>query len=210
MQTRPVQIRLPTNNTSDEYVTEQTWVRASLQWCPEHPGGGCGFARHGTYRRAEPSGCLIARYYCPLGKRTYSLLPDCLAARLPGDLAEVETVVATVEASRSLESAAALLRPDIELPGAIRWTRRRVKAIRVALLACVTLFPQTLPVAPTVTALRAHLKHEHVLQSLRDIATNQLHSLGKPLGFFQRTEPRDGDSRHLQHNPGPDTRAGPS
>ena len=53
--------------------------------------------RHGTYPRLSPPGARIARWRCRQGHCTFSLLPDCLAARLPGDLAEVEAVVGAVE-----------------------------------------------------------------------------------------------------------------
>ncbi|MBI5577168.1 MAG: hypothetical protein HY896_12510, partial [Deltaproteobacteria bacterium] len=53
----------------------------------------------------------IARYYCPESHTTYSLLPDCLASRLSGDLSDVEEVVAIVEASGSVEAAANIVRP---------------------------------------------------------------------------------------------------
>ena len=63
----------------------------------------------------------ISRWYCPTGHTTFSLLPDCLASRLPGSLDEVEQVVAIVEAKvaagESIEKAAEKIRPDIELPG---------------------------------------------------------------------------------------------
>ncbi|HEY3357207.1 MAG TPA: hypothetical protein VGQ83_28415 [Polyangia bacterium] len=55
----------------------------------------------------------VARWYCPTAQTTWSLLPDCLASRLSSDLAEVEQVVARVEAGPSVEAAAAALRPDI-------------------------------------------------------------------------------------------------
>ena len=87
--------------------------------CPLHSGGGCGFARHGTYGRTSPPGTRIARWYCPEGHCTFSLLPDCLSARLPGTLAEVEAVVIAVEQARSLEAACEELRIDIDLPGAL-------------------------------------------------------------------------------------------
>ena len=55
--------------------------------------GGCGFSSHGAYERKCPAGTLIARWYCPQGHRTFSLLPDHLAARFPGTLSEIEHVV---------------------------------------------------------------------------------------------------------------------
>ena len=90
-----------------------------------HPQGGCGFTRHGTYERVNPPGTRIARWYCRQGHCTFSLLPDCLAARGSGTLIEFEAVVNDTEAARSLEAAAAACRPDIELPGVLRWLRRR-------------------------------------------------------------------------------------
>ena len=62
----------------------------------------------------SPPGARIARWYCRREPCTFSLLPDCLAARLCGDLAEVEGVVGAVEQAESLEAACTLLRPEIE------------------------------------------------------------------------------------------------
>ena len=95
--------------------------------CPLHPRGGCGFARHGTYPRSSPPGNRVARCYCPLAGQTFSLLPDCLAARFPGTLAEIEQVIETAEQAPSREAAADELRTDIELPGALRWSDQRRK-----------------------------------------------------------------------------------
>src|SRR2546428_7726435 len=83
----------------------------------------------------------IARYYCPTAHETFSLLPDGLASRFPGDLDDLERVVAHVEAARSIEAAADQLRPDIVLPSAVRWVRRRLTLVRTTLLAIVTLLP---------------------------------------------------------------------
>jgi hypothetical protein len=40
----------------------------------------------------------VARWYCPTGHTTFSLLPDCLASRLSGTLDADEEVVAAVDA----------------------------------------------------------------------------------------------------------------
>jgi len=88
--------------TSEAYVAQCAWQRASLAGRPRHPGGGCGFARNGTYPRQTPAGMRIARYYCPTAHETFSLLPDCLASRFPGDLDDLERVVAHVEAALSI------------------------------------------------------------------------------------------------------------
>ena len=73
-----------------------------------------------------PRDMRVARWYCLQSRTTFSLLPDCLATRLPGTLDALETVVAHAERSRSLTATAKALRRDaIDLPGAIRWVRRR-------------------------------------------------------------------------------------
>ena len=62
-------------------------------------------------------------------------MPDFLAARLPGTLDELETVVAHAERASSLLAAANALRTDtVELPGAMRWVRRRVRRVHHVLV----------------------------------------------------------------------------
>lgn len=146
-----MQLRFPTGLAGEDYVKCQGWVDARLQRCPRHPGGGCGFRRHGTYVRKRPHGARVARWYCQQAHETFSLLPDCLAARLPGTLAEVERTVVVVEQAPSLEAAADGLRPDIELPGAVRWTRRRKRAAHAGVNVLRGLMPHTF--APAVVCL---------------------------------------------------------
>ena len=82
------------------------------------------------FARKTPRGTRIARWYCPQSHTTFSLLPDCLSARLPGTLDELETVVAHAERAPSLLAAANALRTDtVALPGAMRWVRRRVRRV---------------------------------------------------------------------------------
>ena len=69
----------------------------------------------------------IDSWYCRESHTTFSLLPDCLAARLPGTLAELEDAVAAVERSPSVAAAAALRAGRSEPPGAMRWLRRRIR-----------------------------------------------------------------------------------
>src|SRR6267154_5128997 len=101
-----MQISLHTASSAETYVTNHEWRIAKLPKCPLHPKGGCSFARHGSYPRVTPRGLRIARWYCPEGHRTFSLLPDFLAARLPGLLGSVDAVVASVPRMRSIEAAA--------------------------------------------------------------------------------------------------------
>ena len=206
MRARPVQTRHKTDLTSKEYVTRKAWREASLYCCPAHPRGGCGFHRNGTYPRVAPVGMRIARYYCPKAKTTYSLLPDCLASRLSGDLTAVEEVVARVEGSRSIEAAADFLRPaDISLPSAVRWVRRRLVPVRAALLALVTLMPQLFAgCLPTVGEARRVLCTPKSLVALREVAQARLGALPPPLGFGPRAKPRRRRRGDRQHQMGPD------
>jgi len=201
----PVQLRLAYEYTGAEYVSQQAWLSASLPRCPLHPQGGCGFARHGTYARVSPPGTRIARWYCPAGHRTFSLLPDCLAARLSGTLAEVEAVVRAAESAHSREALCDALRLDIELPGALRWVRRRVSAVHAALSLLRGLLPEPCgALAPTLTAFGAQLGVDTVLVALRGMAAALLHVLPAPLGFRPRRRAAPLPQRGLQHDAGPD------
>jgi hypothetical protein len=202
-----VQLRDPSPLTSEAYVAQRAWRKASLTRCPRHPAGGCGFARHGTYPRQTPAGMRIARYYCPTAHETVSLLPDCLASRFPGDLDDLERVVAHVEAARSIEAAADQLRPDIVLPSAVRWVRRRLTLVRATLLAVVTLLPDACGGDAHVGAVRAALATDHALVVLRSRAAVLLAALPRPLGFAPHVRSRLARRPSGQHEVGADPEA---
>ena len=146
----------------------------------------------------------VARYYCPTAHTSFSLLPDCLAARLPSDLDEVERVVAVVEAAPSVQAAADELRPDIELPGAIRWVRRRLGPVRAALLALVTMVPELAgSCAPTITEVGQRLGRP-VLRQVRAQVEKQLGKVAAPVGFGPPPSPRRRGRTPCEHDPGPD------
>jgi hypothetical protein len=208
-----VQLRFQTGLTSEEYVTQQGWLKARLDRCPLHPGGGCGFSSHGSYARKQPIGTRVARWYCKKGQMTFSLLPDCLAARLPGTLQEVEAVVAAVEAAPSVELAVepspgegrSGLRSDIDLPGAIRWTWRRVRLVRAALTTVLGLLPNLLAgCEPTIASFRSAFGAALVLTHLREIAAAHLSILPPPLGFGPRPKARRRRRSARQQRTGPD------
>jgi len=202
-----VQLRFASGLTSDEYVTREAWREASLERCPLHPDGGCGLARHGTYRRVSPEGTRIARWYCRLGHCTFSLLPDCLAARFPGALADIEQVVATVERAASIEAAANLLRPDpVTLASAVRWVMRRVRLARIALQSWITLWPEHLQgCAPSVHELRARLGCAQILVAGRALAAELLHALPRFVGFappaWRSSGRKKPDQQHMGADP---------
>jgi hypothetical protein len=202
---RPVQLRFKTNLTSREYVNQKAWRDATLERCPIHTHGKCSFSRHGTYERVEPPGTRISRWCCPQAHRTFSLLPDCLAARLSGSLHEVEAVVVAVEQAKTLEAAADRLRPDIELPGAIRWTRRHVRYVQASLTILVGLLPELFAGCPPNLSAFCHwLQVAIVLPTLREIAAVHLGFLPPPLGFRPPCG-SDGESkRDNHHRMGPD------
>ncbi len=162
-------------------------------------------ARHGTYERVSPPGTHIPRWYCPEGQCTFSLLADCFASHLSGSLYEIEQVVFQVEQAKSLEAAVGGLHLDIELPGAIRWTRRRVKYVRASLTTVRGLFPERFAGCQgTLTSFRKQLNRNKVLPALREIAAMHLASLAAPLGFG--TLPIHGGERkeRTQHQTGAD------
>lgn len=102
-----MQISMRTSSSAEVYISTREWRLAELPACPLHPSGGCGIARHGSYARAQPPGIRVARWYCPKGHRTFSLLPRFLAARLPGLLVDVEETIFVAARSPSIEAAAA-------------------------------------------------------------------------------------------------------
>lgn len=198
-----MQIPLRTRSTAETYIEKREWRDAHLPSCPLHPLGGCSFARHGTYQRLPPRGLRIARWYCRDSHRTFSLLPDFLAARLPGLLASIEDSITVASSLKSMEAAADAVRGhDITLPGAVRWLRRRVRAVHAGLEAVGRMLPIG-RLSPD-TAWRIVHQQGRVLCELRQSLSSQiLNCSPAPLGFLPTRwarRPRDGD----QHSMWPD------
>ena len=171
-----LQLRYETGLTGEGYVRAEAWRDARLERCPNHPHGGCSLARHGTYARKTPRGTQIARWYCPESHTTFSLLPDCLAARLPGELDTLEAVVAHAERAPSRSAAANALRRDpVGLAGAIRWVQRRVLLVHHALLLVIGLLPEQLErCVAEVGAVRTRLATDSALVAIRALSAAQL------------------------------------
>lgn len=199
-----MQVRLATQATSEDYVTGNLWRSASLNVCPWHPEGGCGFARHGTYPRVKPANCYVARWYCPKAHRTVSALPDCLASHRSGTLNECEDIVRAVEQAASLEAACQSLRIDIELPGTLRYVARMVRDIYRALQAIKGLFPTLFINEPTLSGFMPLIESPNVLMALRDIASRYLPLLPTPLGFNPPSFSQPYIQTHFQQRMGRD------
>ena len=201
-----MQLRYETGLTGEGYVSAQAWRDARLDRCPNHPHGNCSLARHGTYARKTPRGTRIARWYCPESHTTFSRLPDCLAARFPGELDEVEAVVAHAEQAPSLAAAAEALRRDaVELPGAMRWVERRVRLVHHVVSIVIGLLPDLLVrCVAEVGAVRTRLETDTALRALRTLTDAQLPVLPAPLGFQPHRLGTTNRNQAPQHNMGPD------
>jgi hypothetical protein len=151
----------------------------------------------------------VRRYYCPTAHETFSLLPDCLASRFPSDLDDLERVVVHVAAARSVEAAADTLRPDIELPSAVRWIRRRLAVVRTALVIAASLLPALRIRDVSLVTLGTAWGTARVLVTLRGRVAGHLAVVPPPLGFGPRPIRRPGRHPAAQHAMGAD-RAGPS
>ena len=156
--------------------------------------------------RKSPRETRVARWYCPQSKTTFSLLPDCLAARLPGTLDALEAVVAHAERASSLEAAANALRRDaVHLPGAVRWVRRRVRLVHHVLTVVPDLLPDLLePGVAGIGAVRDRLGTDSALTALRGLVAPQLPVLPAPLGFCCHRSEATGRNRAFQQKMGPD------
>ncbi len=179
-----MQIRYPVDLTFDEYLEQKGWEQVEMSHCPFHPEGGCGLAKHGTYPRKFPEYCLVPRWFCPCARRSISLLPDFFASRFPGTLDEVEQTVNIAQSHNSQEKAAETLRPDISLPSALRWLRRRIKYVHEALTILAGLLVSKC--APELESFRKKYSTESVLTRLRVLAEEHLPSLPPIVGFGPR------------------------
>ena len=110
------------------------------------------------------------------------------------------------EGSRSLEEAANAVRPDaIELPGALRWVRRRVHLVHDTLSRVIGLLPDRLAgCAATMGAVRERLASDGALKKLRELVSAQLRTLPAPLGFQAGGIGLRGGRPAFQHSMGPD------
>ena len=203
--------------TAEEYVSQRAWESASLEVCPYaaeggcqlgwRRGGDCRLQRHGSYGRAD--GARIARLLCLSARRTISLLPDWMAARVRGTLQSIEDAADAVgRRTGSLEKLAGDMRPMGADPdrdrvgGMVKWLRFRSHWVTAALLIAQTLLPERLGgCKPTLAAFRAALDTEHVLVALRAALATRLLEVPPPLGLKPGPSPRKQGPHRAGHDP---------
>lgn len=206
-----MQIPLRTLSSVDAYIRNREWNDVRLPACPMHPSGGCSFARHGSYERLSPSGLRIARWYCPEGHRTFSLIPDFVASRMPGLLDSIEESIVTACSAKSQEAAADTLRgPDVTLPSAVRWLRRRISSVRASLDAVRRKVPEAFIGALEKDFSGISFDAGSVLLGLRRSLSPQiLSAIPAPLGFERKSSWRGCRVSDHQHRVGTDGQIAP-
>ena len=112
----------------------------------------------------------------------------------------------TVEHAPNQEAASEQLRPEVELPGALRWLRRRVQGVRQFLWLVKGLFPALFAGCElSLSAFGERLGVEGpVLVVLREMAAPFLADLPTPVGFFPRRRRRRAGRGAHQQSTGPD------
>jgi hypothetical protein len=97
---------------------------------------------------------------------------------------EVEWAVATAENAASQAQASEQVRPQVELPGAVRWLCRRVHPVHQCLVILKGLLAdQFSGCEPTIAGFAERLGVTWVLPVLREIGAPYLQQLPPPLGF---------------------------
>ncbi len=196
------QVRYNTDLTVEEYISRKAWRDASAPACPFHRQGGCQLRPHGSYARKLPEGVRVRRFRCPQSGQTVSLLPDCLAAHLPGTLAEVEQVVRAAGRPGLPRGGWKRLHPSSYLgtAGRRRWVARRVERVGLCLTLLTTLLPESCGrLEPTLEAFGNALGTAAVLVRLRAVAATELAVLPAPLGFSRRMAVIQAACRPAQH-----------
>ena len=174
--------------TAEEYVSRQAWREASGPSCPRGGLVRCRLCRHGTYFRKFPVGMRVARWYCRGCQVSFSALPDCLSARLPGSLALAEAVASFAEV-HGIHAAARHWRGETaDFSSARRWVRRRALLVRDILTVLRGLEPG-LGLALAVAAFRERLGVPVALVELRRLGSARLAHLPYPLKFDLRRRP---------------------
>ena len=204
-----VQLYLRTELTLQQYVTARAWRWATLYVCPLCGRGKCRLRRHGTYTRKVPQVAQVTRYWCPVQRVSFGLLPEFYASRMPGTLDDLEAAASLAERA-TMESAAQQLRPAdqqdaVSLPSALRWVQRRRQLVRTVLVAVLTVLPALFAgCQASIASFAAHLHTTSVLVTVRGICAAELHALPRPLGLVPPPDRRRWRLFVRQQSMGPD------
>ena len=118
---------------------------------------------------------------------------------------QIEDILTEVENSPSQEAAADHIRIDIELPGALRWIRRRIFLVKASLRILIQLLPGLFADChPRILCFQSVLNVDYVLPQLRQVASSYLSVLPPPLGFGPLPESKKSKKTHHQHSTGTD------
>ena len=130
----------------------------------------------------------IARYYCPEGQKTFSLLPQFFCARLIGLLPELEQQAEACE-----ELGVAEASQQIDTPREDRWwsvvgsLELRVEQLLWALQKIRTLLEVFAGVPVKIRPMRRALGQSELLVPLRLELEDQLQEIPYPIGFLPET-----------------------
>ncbi len=129
----------------------------------------------------------VARWYCHKCHTTFSALPDCLSARLPGALSSAEDVAAFAE-QRDINAAARKWCPEAaDFASARRSVRRRVVLVRGSLSVFLGLEPMLFAgLALLIGVFREQLDASSALIELRRLGSPRLAAIPYPVGFDLR------------------------
>jgi len=181
-----VQLIHQTTLSSEDYIYNKEWQKASLDYCPHSNQSTCRVHRHGSYARNNPKDLRIARFYCPTCQMTFSMLPSFMSARTPGTLQDLEDAALAMEECDTLSAAQERIRPGYACSkdGQRRWFDRRVRWVQLALVMACSLFPDTYANTPMrLGAFRAQGATTTFLMTLRESAPNRLQSMSHPVGL---------------------------
>lgn len=103
-----MQFLLKWDGSAEEYDSKRGWEEAEAPKVCPFADQGCGkedcLVPHGTYPRKTPLYTRVRRFFCPTTKKTVSLLPEFMPARMTGSMEEVAEVA---EAADAADAAAA-------------------------------------------------------------------------------------------------------
>lgn len=110
-----------------------------------------------------------------------------------------------IEQAPSREAAAAQLRTDIELPGALRYLDRRRRSLQAALTVIRGLLADCfVAITPSLQGFARVLGDDCVLLNLRGRVARYLPQLPTPFGFNPHRDGRETGAARRQHKMGPD------